>query len=168
VKGAEPGPAPAPQARADVAPGEAAQEGAQGGGGLDAEAQDPAGSAGAEGLGVVDAVATCERGHQERQELVPHVRPAGGPAEVEEPLDQLLQAQVESQRGRQQEPRIGHELRPVERRVDPVNAVGRSHPAGAPWFGFDGCVATPSFPFGRAPVLLSRIVNHAGASVDPG
>jgi len=31
-----------------------------------------------------------------------------------------------------------------------------------------GWFATPSFPFGRAPVGLSRIVNQVRASVDPG
>src|ERR1035437_478998 len=75
---------------------------------------------------------------------------------------------MRGERGRQEEACIGHELRPVERRVNPVEAVGRSHLAGAPLFGFDGCFATPSFPIRWAPVRLSRIVNHARRSVDPG
>jgi hypothetical protein len=115
---------------ADVAPAEAAQERAQGGGGLEGEAQDPAGSAGAQGVRIVDAVAARERGHDERQKLVADVRPAGGAAEVEEPIYQSLQAEMRGQGGRQQEARIGHEVHPVERGVEPVEAVGRSHPAG--------------------------------------
>jgi hypothetical protein len=77
-----------------VAPAEAAQERAQGGGGLDAEAQHSFRAARPQHGRVVDRVAACEGGHQERQELVPHVRPAGGPAEIEEPLDQSLQAEM--------------------------------------------------------------------------
>ena len=135
MKGASPGPAPAAHARreelpahpvelADMAPAEAAQEGAQGGGGLDAEAQDPAGSAGAQGVCVVDRVAARERGHDEREQLVAHVRPAGSPAQIEEPIDQSLQAQVESQGGRHEEPGIGHQVVVVEGRINPVDGVG--------------------------------------------
>jgi hypothetical protein len=167
VNGAEPGPAPAAQAlprrwRLTASSWrtwpqrKAAQERAQGGGGLDAEAQDPLRAARAQGVAVVDAVAARERRHQERQELVPGVRPAGGAAEVEEPLDESLQAEMRGQGGRQQEARVGYQLRPVERRVNPVEAVGRSHPAGAPLVRVDGCVATPSFPFGRAAILSYR------------
>jgi hypothetical protein len=69
----------------------------------------------AQGIRVVDAVAACERRHQERQHLVPDVRAAGGPAQIEEPIDQSLQAQVEGQGGRQEHACVGHELRPAER-----------------------------------------------------
>ena len=109
---------------ADVTPAEAAQERAQGGGGLDAEAQDPAGSAGAQGVRIVDRVATREGRHDEGQELVADVRRAGGAPQVEEPIDQSLQAQVEGQRGRQEEPRIGHQTIVIEGRVNPVDGVG--------------------------------------------
>ena len=73
-------------------------------GGFDAEAQDPAGSAGAQSVRIVDRVATAERGHDEGQELVADVRRVGGAAQVEEPIGQSLQAQVEGQRGWQEEP----------------------------------------------------------------
>ena len=43
-----------------VAPAEAAQEGAQGGRGLDRAAQDTGGSAATQRVGVVDAVAACQ------------------------------------------------------------------------------------------------------------
>jgi hypothetical protein len=153
---------------ADVAPAEAAQEGAQRGRGLDDEPENLLRAAGAQGGRVVDAVTARERGEDQGQELVADVRPARRLAEVEVLPHELLQAEMLGQGGRQQEPGIGHELRPVERRVDPVEAVGRSHPAGAPLRWADGWFATPSFPIRRAPVLLSRIVNHAGGSVDPG
>ena len=68
VNGASPGPAPAAQARAssspahpvqlaDVAPPEAAQEGAQGGWRLDRAAQGAGRPPGAQHISVVDAVA---------------------------------------------------------------------------------------------------------------
>jgi len=50
-------------------------------------------------------------------------------------LDELPEAQALGQGGRQEEARVGDELRPVERNVEPVEAVGRSHPAGAPLLG---------------------------------
>jgi hypothetical protein len=49
---------------------------------------------------VVDAVATGERRHDEREELVADVRPAGRPPEVEVALDELAQAEVVGQGGR--------------------------------------------------------------------
>jgi hypothetical protein len=83
-------------------------------------------------------------------------------------IDQLPEAEVLDQGGRQEEPRVGHQAVVVKGRGDPVEAVGRSHPSGASLLGFDGFLSRPSSPFGRAPVLLSRIMNHAGRSVDPG
>ena len=47
--------------RSDVTPAEAAQEGAQGGGGLHAEAEDPLGATGPQRVRIVDAVATGKR-----------------------------------------------------------------------------------------------------------
>ena len=67
---------------ADVAPAEAAQERAQGGGGLHAEAKDSLGAAGPQRVRIVDAVAAGKRGHDKRQELVAGVPPAGPITEV--------------------------------------------------------------------------------------
>ena len=39
-------------------------------------------------------------------------------------LDELAQAEMLGEGGRQEEARVGHELRPVERRAEPVEAVG--------------------------------------------
>ena len=76
VNGASPGSRPScpglcqqlaayPVQLADVAPPEAAQEGAQGGRRLDHAAQHPPGAARAQRIGVVDAVAAGQRrGHQ--------------------------------------------------------------------------------------------------------
>jgi hypothetical protein len=48
---------------------------------------------------------------------------AARPTEVEMLVDQLAQAQVPRQRGRQQEPGIGHQMVIVESRSQPVEAV---------------------------------------------
>ena len=108
---------------AHVAPAEAAQERAQRGGRLDREAQDPGRAAGPQRVRVVDAVATRERRHDERQQLVADVGAAGLVAQVEVLVDEPLQAQVVGQRGRQQEARIGHQAVVVEGRVEAVEAV---------------------------------------------
>ena len=62
---------------ADVAPAEAAQEGAQGRGRLHPEAQDPSRATRAQGVRVVDVVATRERRHHQRQDLVADVGTTG-------------------------------------------------------------------------------------------
>ena len=106
-----------------MAPAEAAQEGAESGRRLDGEAQDPARTAGAEGVGIIDAVPAGERRHHEGQKLVASVRPARHGAEIKMLVDQLAQAQMVSQGGRQEEPRVGHQAIIVEGRVEAVEAV---------------------------------------------
>jgi hypothetical protein len=120
---------------ADMAPAEAAQEGAEGGRCLHGEAEDLRRPACPEHCCVVDAIAAGERRQDERHELVARVRGTRLLPEVEVLLDELLHAKVRGQRRGQEEARVGHQLRPVERGVNPVEAVGRSHPAGAPLFG---------------------------------
>ena len=83
------------------------------------------GSAGAQGVRVVDRVATRERGHDEREQLVADVRPAGSRAEVEPALDELLETQVLGERGRQEEPGTVHQLRLVERHPDSGRGCGK-------------------------------------------
>ncbi len=85
---------------ADVTPAEAAQEGAQGGGGLHAEAKDPLGATGSQRVRIVDAVTTRERGHDERQELVAGVRPAGPVTEFQMLVEEVLETEVRGQGGR--------------------------------------------------------------------
>ena len=86
VRGASPGLASAPQAwannsrhlvqLADVAPVEAAQEGADDGWRLGRETEHAGGPAGAQHISVVDAVAAGKRGGQLRRYFVAGVGPA--------------------------------------------------------------------------------------------
>ncbi len=108
---------------ADVAPAEAAQERAQGRGCLDRVTEDPGRPTRAKGVCVVDAVAPGERRGDEGQELVADVRPAMRPPELKVLVDQLAQAQVVSEGGRQEEPRVGHQTVVVEGHIEPVEAV---------------------------------------------
>ena len=81
---AKPGPATrgSPGRVDGVAPPEAAQEGAQGGWRLDRAAQGAGRPPGAQHIGVVNAVAPSQRGSDQRQHLVPSVRPSRRSAEV--------------------------------------------------------------------------------------
>ena len=106
------------------APGEAAQERAQGGRRLDPEAQHPARATGPQRIGIIDDVAARERRQHQRQELVADVGPAHCRPQVEVLIDQLPEAQMLCQGGRQQEPGSGHQAVVVEGRVEPVEAVG--------------------------------------------
>ena len=72
---------------------------------------------------VVDAVATGERREDEGQELVADVRPSGCGSEVQMLVDQLAQAQVLRQGGRQEQPRVGHQMVVVKGRVQAVQGV---------------------------------------------
>ena len=168
------GPRPPQQLAADavelahVAQAEAAQERAQGRRRPGLEPEHRVRAARAQRVRVVDAVAAREGGHHEARDLVAGVGPSGRLPEVHVAVDELAQAEAAEQGGRQEQPGIRDELRRVERRVDPVEPVGRSHPPGAPLSGSDWCVATPSSLFRRAPVAVSRIVNHSEVSVDPG
>ena len=114
VRGPSPGPAPACQARAsnsrltreltDVAPPEAAQEGAQGGWRLHRAAQGAGRPPGAQHIGVVNAVAPSQRRRHQRHHLVARVRPPRGIAQVEALPDEFGQAEVPRQGGRKEQP----------------------------------------------------------------
>ena len=136
VRGPSPGPAPAAQARAsssrlaahpvqltDMAPAEAAQESAQGGRRLDYTAQGAGGPAGAQHIGIVDAVATSQRRCHQRHHLVAGVGSAWGPTQIQVPVNQLGQTQVQGEGGRQDQPGIGHQAAVVEGDLDPVGVV---------------------------------------------
>ena len=96
----------------------------QGGGGFDAEAQDPAGSAGAQGVRIVDRVATRERGHDEGQELVADVRRAGGAPQVEEPIGPAPSGPGGGPAWLAGGARACHQAIVVEGRVNAVDGVG--------------------------------------------
>ena len=134
VNGASPGPAPAFQARAQqlaahpvqlayMAPPEAAQEGAQGGGRLGRETENAGGPAGAQHIGVVNTVAASQRRCNQGHHLVAGVGPARGIAQVEVLPDQFGQAQAPSQGGRQEQPGIGHQAVIVEGDTEAVGVV---------------------------------------------
>ena len=107
----------------DVAPPEAAQESAQGGGRLDYAAESAGRPAGAQRIGVVDAVAARQRrGHQSRN-LIAGVGSAWGAAQVQVPVNQLGQAQVQGQRGGKHQPGIVDQAIVVEGDVDAVGVV---------------------------------------------
>lgn len=108
---------------AHMAPAETAQERPEGGGRLHGEAQHPARATGSQRAGVVDGVAARQRRRHEGQQLVAHVRASRLPAEIEMLLDERLQAEVVGQGGRQQKPRIGHQVLVIKGRLDPVGAV---------------------------------------------
>ncbi|MEX1171694.1 MAG: hypothetical protein WEG56_03670 [Chloroflexota bacterium] len=62
-------------------------------------------------------------------------------------VDELAETELLGQGGRQEQSRIGDETVVVEGGFQPVEAVLRSHPSGAPLAGLDGLFATPSFTF---------------------
>ena len=132
VNGASPGPAPACQARAsnslahpvqltDVAPTEAAQEGAQGGWRLDRAAQGAGRPPGAQRISVVDALAASQRGGHQGHQLVAGVGPPRRAAQVEALPDEFGQAEMPGQGGGKEQPGIGHQAAVVE---GDTNAVG--------------------------------------------
>ena len=108
---------------ADMAPPEAAQEGAQGGGRLSCETENAGGPAGALRIGVVDAVATGQRGGHQRHHLVTGVGSAFCMAQVQAPVNQLGQAKAQGEGGRKNQPGIGHQAVIVEGDADAVGLV---------------------------------------------
>ena len=102
---------------------EAAQEGAQGGRGLDHPAQDFGGTATAQRTSIVDAVAADQgRGHQ-CQQLVAGVVPSGRVTRIEVPLNRLTQTQAEGRGGGQQQSCIGHQAVIIKCDIDAVGAL---------------------------------------------
>ena len=77
----------------DMPPAKAAQEGAQGGWRLDHAAENTDRPTGAQRIGVVNAVAASQGGGDQRQHLVPRVRPSRRAAEVKVMVDEFPQAQ---------------------------------------------------------------------------
>ncbi len=85
---------------ANVSPAEAAQERAQGGRRLDGAAEHTGRAAGAQCIAVVDTVTAGEGGGDQGEQLVTRVGPTRRIAEVEVVVDQLLEAKVSGQPGR--------------------------------------------------------------------
>ena len=108
---------------ADVAPAETAQEGPRVEGALTAPPRARARPAGAQHVGIVDAVAPSQRGGHQRHYLVAGVGPARCIAQVQALLYQLGKAQVASQGDREDQPGIGHQAVVVEGDLDAVGVV---------------------------------------------
>ena len=104
-----------------MAPPEAAQEGAQGGGCLDCAAQGAGGPTGAQHVGVVDAVAPSQRRRNQGHHIVARVGPPRRTAEIEVIVYESPQAQVLGEGGWQEQASIGHQAVVVK---DDANAVG--------------------------------------------
>ena len=107
----------------DVAPPEAAQESAQGGGRLDYAAESAGRPASAQHIGVVDAVAARQSGGHQRHDLVSGVGPARRFAQVQVLLYQFGQAQAPGQGGRKEQPSVGHQAVVVEGDTDAVGVA---------------------------------------------
>ena len=112
---------------ADVAPPEAAQERPQGGWRLDHTAQNPGRPAGAQRVGVVDAVTASQRRGHQGHNLVSRVRPARRISEVNVTVDEFTQTQVLGEGDRKEQPRIGHQAVVVERDLDAVGVAAWQH-----------------------------------------
>ena len=108
---------------ADMAPPEAAQEGAQGGGRLSRETENAGGPAGAQRIGVVDAVATSQRGGDQRHYLVAGVGPARRITQVQALLYQLGKTEVQGQGGWEEQAGIGHQAVIIEGDFDAVRVI---------------------------------------------
>ena len=107
----------------DVAPPEAAQERPQGGGRLDYAAERASRPAGAQHVGVVNAVAASQRGGHQGHDLIARVGSAWCIAQVQAPVNQFGKAQVQGQRGRQDQPGIVDQAAVVEGDVDAIGVV---------------------------------------------
>ena len=106
-----------------MSPSETAQEGPQGGWRLDRAAQGAGGPAGAQHVGVVNAVTASQRRRHQGHDLVAGVRPARGIAQVQALLYQLGQAQVPGQGGGKDQPGIGYQTVVVKGDLDAVGMV---------------------------------------------
>ena len=124
---------------ADVAPPETAQERPQGGWRLDYAADGASRPAGAQHVGVVNAVATSQRGGHQGQHLVSRIRPPRRICEVNMVVDEFTQTQVPGQGGRKDQASIGHQAVVVEGDLNAVGVVAWQHLLSAPCFWLVSC-----------------------------
>ena len=108
---------------ADVAPPETAQEGPQGGWRLDYASDGASRPAGAQHVGVVNAVAASQRRRNQGHDLVAGVRPPRRISEVNVVVDEFTQTQVLGEGDRKDQPCIGHQAVVVKGDLDPVWVV---------------------------------------------
>ena len=105
---------------ADVALAEAAQERAQGGRGLHGAAEHDHRPAGAQRIGVVDALTARERRGDQGQQLVAGVRPPRRVIEVEVGVRQFTEAEPAGERGGEEQARVIHAAVVIEGDVYPI------------------------------------------------
>ena len=108
---------------ADMAPPEAAQEGAQGGWRLDQAVENTGRPTGSQRIGVVDAVAASQRGGDQRHYLVAGVGPARRITQVQALLYQLGKTEVQGQGGWEEQAGIGHQAVIIEGDFDAVRVI---------------------------------------------
>ena len=106
-----------------MAPAEAAEESPERGRRLHGAAEHAPGAAGAQGIGVSDAVAAGERRGDQGQQLVAGVRAAWRITEVEVGVRQFTEAEPAGERGGEQQARVVHEAVVVEGDVYPVGVA---------------------------------------------
>ena len=96
------------------------EEGPQGGWGLDHAAESASRPAGAQHVGVVNAVAPSQRGGRQGQHLVSRVRPPRRIPEVEVMVNEFTQAHALGEGGRKEQPRIVDQAVVVEGDLDAI------------------------------------------------
>ena len=109
---------------------------------------------GAQHIGGVDAVAASQGGGDQRQHLVPRVRPSRRAAE-------FPQAQVLGEGGRKEQPGIGHQVMVVKEDADTVGFVLWQHLLGAPCFRAVFCSKTIIPDSQEHPLASSKAVPKA-------
>jgi len=168
------GPGAAQQLAADdaeltgMAPTEGAQEGSDRRGRRHPLAEHGGGGAGAQGIHVVDAVATGQGAHDQGQALVGHVGATRRRTEIDVALEQLGQTQPPGQGGRQQQAGVGDQARVVEGRALDGKGVGSGHRTGVLRLTDWLWSSTPVSQLRWAPVRPSRQALSRSGSVDSG
>ena len=179
VKGASPGPAPAcpcpcqqlaahPVQLADVAPPEAAQEGAQCGWHLDQAVENTGRPTGSQRIGVVDAISAGQRRGHQRHYLVAGVGPARRITQIQALLYQLGKTEVQGQGGWEEQAGIVHQAVIVEGDFDAVEGDCVVASIGCSFSG-TGLLLQNHYPrFRGAPSCRFRMLTRRPPSVDSG
>ena len=153
---------------ADLAPAKAAQEGAQGGWRFDYAAESAGRPAGAQRIGVVDAVAARQRGGHQGHDLVTGVSSARRIAQVEVLPEELGKAKAQGEGGRKDQPGIVDQAVVVEGDLDAVGVVAWQHLLGAPFLGPVFCLENHYLRFRGAPSGFFKDCPQSRLSVDSG
>ena len=137
-------------------------------GALDRAAQGAGGPAGAQHVGVVNAVAARQRRRHQGQHLVARVRPPRRIAQVQVMVNQFTQTQVLGQRDRKEQPSIGHQAAVVEGDLDAVGMVKWVASVGCSLFRVGFVIPKPLSPKHRSTFLPLQHAATLILSVDWG